>query len=219
MGVEQTTTVAALTDRCNWELRNSDDVQYTDPEQLVYYNKTVELLHQVLIDEESALVRTGTGTLATVNGTETYDLSANSMGDLWIPYKVWIAGSDPMEQCEEGDRWEYIDSDGNLSNDEPSKYYLDAGHYIGFLDEPDAVYTVNFVYYPNYVYVTVDTGNVPYRGLLNSAIIEGMKMWARNRSRSPASVEAALLAYFQDMGLKLDRKRRVRQSAITVRKR
>ncbi len=164
------------------------------------------------------MVRTGTGTVATVNGTETYDLSANSMGDLWVPYKVWITGSDPMAQVEEEDRWSYIDSDGNLSNDEPVEYYLDADHYIGFLDEPDAAYTVNFIYYPNYVYESSDANNVPYRGQFNSSIIEGMKMWARNRSRSPASVEAALLAYFQDMGLKLDRKRRVRQSAITVRK-
>jgi len=218
MAAEETTTIAVLTDRCNWELRNSDNVQYTDPEQLVYYNKSAALMHKILMQEDSSIVRTGTGTLATANGTETYDLSANSMGDLWVPYKVWIAGSEPMEQCEEGDRWDYIDSDGNLSNDEPSKYYLDAGHYIGFLDEPDAIYTVNFVYYPNYVYISDDSQNVPYRGLFNDAIIEGMKMWARNRSRSPASVEAALLAFYQDQALVLDRRRQKRQSAITVRK-
>ncbi len=52
MAAEATTIIATLIDRCNWELRNSDDVQYTDPEQLVYYNKTTELVHKILIDEE-----------------------------------------------------------------------------------------------------------------------------------------------------------------------
>jgi len=219
MGSEATTTIEDLTDRCNWELRNSDDVQYTDPETLVYYNKTADLLYKVLVVEDSAMARTGTGSLATVDGTETYALDSNSMGDLWVPYKVWIAGSEPMEQLEEADRWDYIDSDGNLSNAEPENYYLGSGHTIGFLDEPDAIYTVNFVYYPNFVYEADDQEDVPYRGLFNAAIIEGMKMWARNRSRAPASVEAALLAFFQDQALRLDRKRQARQTAITVRKR
>jgi hypothetical protein len=196
-----------------YELRDPNGTNYNKDsayaELLGYLNRCNELIYEILVDEDSELVRTGSGSLSTVDGTQSYDLSANTMGDMWVPHRVWISTYDPMEMCEETDLYDAITAEESSDNARtiPEEYCI-VGDYIWFRDVPDAAYTVNLRYFPNFVPITGTTSNMPYKNLFNNDIIEGIKLFAKNRNERSFQVEALLKDVFMEKALRITRKRR-----------
>lgn len=206
MGSARAITAADLIAQIDYDLRNSTSkTQYATAELFVYLNRCLELVYQVLLDSESELILTGTGTITLSAGTSVYSLTSNSMGDLWVPYRVWISEYDPMEEGEEEDRYPYLrleDEGDTSSRTRPTSFYLE-GDNIGFLPYSDDTYTANLKYYPNFVPLSASTENMPFKNLFNMQVAEGVKLFAKNRNNDALSVEASLMEVFQQRALQI----------------
>lgn len=203
-------TVVDLITNCGYELIDTDHTQWSETELFTYFKKCHRLLHQVLIDSESELVRTGTGDINTVVGQEKYVLDEEDMGDLWTVHKVWVSEYDPIDMVDEDERYQYVKSEeeGQTSaRTRPDSYYLTLND-IAFLPFPDIVYTINIIYYPQYVAPSATTDSTPYRGIFDNLLEEGMLMYAKNRNELPMNVEGVLLDMFERQAMRLSRKRR-----------
>lgn len=217
MGNLRTYLVSEMITDLRYELRDTvTTYQYADAELTSYINKVSEIIHMMLIDAESEIVRTGTGTITTVAGTQSYDLDDNSMGDLWVPHRVWVDEYEPMTMCEE---WELFDGINAEERSEtghrslPEKYYLEDDD-IWFREVPDDAYTVRLKYYPNYTLVTT-TDACPFRHIFNQDIIEGVKILAKNRNEMDVQVDAVLKDYFEGISRKIMKRRQYKK--ITIR--
>lgn len=213
-------TIGSIVQQINWELRNTG-AQYSPAEINGYLNRSMELLYQVLCSEESPLILKGTGKLQIDESAMEYDLSNFDMGDLWFVHRCWIPGSDPMELTDEENKYTYIQQveDGGVYGDsEPTQYYLVGDSTIGFLPPPDQQYTVNVVYFPNYVPIDTPASPMPYRNFFNQEIVEVAKMFAKNRESTPLGIDAVMMELFQTRALDVSRKRVKREMAITVKK-
>lgn len=206
MGAARTITFSAFKDQCNYELRNTDQVQYTTTEMFTYIDRCQEIIYEILVDSESELVYTGTGSFVTVAGTEAYDLAANSMGDAWTLRRVWITGSEPMGIVNEEDRYDYL-AGSTSSRSQPEYYYLE-GDNIGLLPIADAVYTINVKYFPNWTPYSTSATTLSFKNLFNPQIKAGVKLFAKNRENEYIGVEAELMELFQERALQLMRRRR-----------
>ncbi len=228
MAAAREVTTTTLTDELNYELRNTRAKQWVDAEILVYINKMYELIYQVLVESNSELIATGSGTITTVAGTEAYALSSNSMGDFWAPYMlsaedneyaIYLTDSSgniyaPIEMVEREDRYAYVVA-GSDSRNRPTGFYLDVDN-MGFLPVPDAVYTVTIdKYFPNWVPLA-DGVNMPLKNLFNAQIKEGVKLTAKNREGYNMAIEAAMLQVFQDRALAIQRYRRRPKHQMSV---
>lgn len=203
-------TISDLITNASYELIDIDHTQWSEVELFTYFKKCHRLLHQVLIDSESELVRTGTGDITTTAGQEKYVLNEEDMGDLWTIHKVWVSEYDPMDFVEEDERYQYVKSEeeGQTSaRTRPDSYYLTLND-IAFLPFPDIAYTINIIYYPQYTAPSAITENTPYRGLFDGLLEEGILMYAKNRNELPMNVEGVLLDMFERQAMRLSRKRR-----------
>lgn len=203
-------TTTTLKSQIRYEIRDINSTQYTDAELLVYINKCLEIAYEELVNQKSELVRTGSGTITTVAGTQSYDLSANDMGDLWIPHRVWISEYEPMEMCEEKDLYDAINANegSTTSRTIPDEYCI-IGDYIWFKDYPDDAYTVNIRYFPNFVPLS-SGGTMPYKNLFNQEVVEGVKFLAKHRNEKAIGVDATLKDIFHDRAMQLVYRRRAK---------
>lgn len=212
MGSARAITAATFIDQINYELRNTNEHQFTEDESLVYINKMYEMIYMLLCDMRSELVRTGSGSVTTVAGTETYSLTTATMGDFWMPWRIQISKYNPMRQVQEDDRWEYKIYEDNSSTalrSRPTMFYI-RGDYLGLLPIANAVYTVNVFYFPNFVPLANSGVNMPLNNLFNQQIGEGLKFLAKNREENPNSnIDALLMKMFMDRANKLSRLRKV----------
>lgn len=208
MAAAQTVTAAQLITRCRYDLRDENAHQWTDPELLSYINDNLELIYEILIDCDSELIRTGSGTFDTVSGTETYDLSTEGMGDFWSPYKIWCPTDGPreLELVNTDERYDYQIDATTWNQGEPYHYYLE-GDAIGLLPIPDAIYQINLKYYPNFVPLASTAANLPFKNLFNLQIQQAVNMKAKHRDMMNTSIETALMALFQDRAAAIMRKR------------
>jgi hypothetical protein len=214
-------SIGEVLKQVNYELRNTG-AQYAPEEMTGYLNRSMELLYHVLCTEESPLLRKGQGSLQLAADAYEYDLSGADMGDLWFVHRAWIPGSDPMDLCDEDDKYTYLrdyETGVHYGDSEPVSYYLVGDSTIGFLPFPDAGYQVNVVYYPNYVPIDSQAAPMPYRNMFNQELIEVTKMFAKNRESTPLGIDAAMMELFQLRALELSRKRVKREMAITIRRR
>jgi len=218
MGDARTTTVANITTRFNYELRNTQAVQWEAAETLNYINKWLSFIYMILVEHESDLViNTTPGSFVTVVGTPTYDLSTNSMGDLLVPIHVWLDGLAELEKAEESDSMAHVISkeQGNTSYSQPSSYYIE-GDNMGLLPFPDDIYTVKVKYIPDYTELTLTTESIPYKNLFNNVLVEGVKVIAKNREGYGTAVDAALMELFQDRAMSILRKRQKQNASLYV---
>ena len=212
-------TISDLITNCGFELIDQDHNQWSETELFTYFKKAHRLLHQVLIDSESELVRTGTGTIITVAGTEKYVLADENMSDLWIVHKIWVSEYDPIDMVEEDSRYTYVKSEeeGEISaRSRPDGYYLTLND-IGFLPFPDSAYTINIVYYPEYTSPSSIEENTPYRGLFDNLLEECMIMYSKNRNELSMNIEGVMLDLFEQQAMRLSRKRRKKVYQISPR--
>lgn len=221
MGDARTEDAASIISKALYELRDSSGTNYNADgayeELFGYLNRCNELIYEILVDEDSEMVRTGTGSLTTVAGTQNYDLSANSMGDLWVPHRVWISEYEPMEMCEEEDLYDAINTnEGTSTNRAQPEQYCIIGDYLWFMDVPDDAYTVNLRYFPNFVPLTDTESNMPYKNLFNNEIIEGIKILSKHRNEVGVQVDAQLKDIFFARAMRLVRKRRQKRVSIKV---
>ncbi len=164
MAASQDTTAETIVDQVDYEMRNTRRKQYTGNELFEYLRKCVEMIYAILVDNNSELIATGSGSFSTVAGTEAYDLSSNSMGDLWTIYKLTMddpayavyltdASSNvyaPLEMVEYENKYSYLQN-ASANRNRPTGFYL-FGDNMGLLPVADAVYTVTIdKYFPNYV--------------------------------------------------------------------
>ena len=205
-----------------YELRDPNGYVYNKDgayaELLGYINRCCDLIYEILLNKESELIFTGSGTITTVAGTQSYDLDSNSMGDLWAfrklrrhRYSVWISTYDPMEMCEEDDIFDArIANEGSgVSRSQPDRFCV-IGDNLWFEQMPDDAYTVNVEYYPNFVKLSAVTATMPFKNLFNNDITEGVKLFAKNRNERSFNAEAILKDRFTVRALRIERRRRRR---------
>jgi len=209
MAAARTVAITDFYQNILYELRDPEGNIYNKDgayaELARYLRRCCELIHDILLDLESEIILTGTGTIATVDGTQSYDLSANTMGDLVLPEKIWITNYERMEVCE---RWEIDDAIqqeeiSDSSRGVPERYCI-IGDYIWFETVPDDAYTVNFRYFPNY---TDPATSMPYKNIFNNDITEGVLLFAKRRNERDMGVEAILKDMFLRRASKIIRRR------------
>ena len=226
MGDARSVLASAIISNVAYELRDKAAQQYTystDHDELfVYLNKCLELIYSILADENSELVTTGSGTITTVAGTETYALASNSMGDFWLPskitggryhgdYEIYMTDAEsnifpPIDLIPYGDRYSYLQA-GSSARSRPVTFYLNGAN-IGFLPVPDAVYTVTVArYIPNFVPLEDATKAMPHKNLFNQQVEEGVKMIAKNRNSGGSGYESVMMDLFQQRALEIARGR------------
>ncbi len=222
MGSAESVLASAIITQVLYELRDPNGYVYNKDgafaELLGYINRCLELIYEILLDKESEIIYTGTGTITTVAGTQNYDLSANTMGDFWAPrklrrnrYSVWISTLDPMDMCEEDDLFDAINANegSTTSRAQPDRFCI-LGDYIWFEFVPDQAYTVNLKYYPNFVKLAAVTSAMPYKNLFNNDVVEGVKLFAKHRNERSFNAEAILKDRFTQRALRVERRRRRR---------
>lgn len=202
MGDARTVDASVIISNVQTELRENTTTprDFTNAVLLIYLKKCHGLIHDILVKQKSELVLTGTGSFSTVAGTEGYVLSANSMGDLIVPHTVWVSGSDPMTEGMESGRYQYqrMEEESDTSaRQEPTEWYLEGGN-INLMPFPDQAYTVYLKYFPNYVPLTDEDADMPFRNLFNSSIEEGMKLIAKHSHNRSVNIDAALQQIFHD---------------------
>lgn len=216
MGDARAVLISSLTTLFNYELRNEHAKQWDATETLSYVNKWLEFIHMILIEHESELVQTGSGTITTVAGTDEYALADNSMGDLLaIPHgdddysRVRISGVGILTLGDRKDRTAHLISKdaATTAYSQPSEYYLHGGNFC-LLPFPDAVYTIYITdYMPDYTAITAVTESAPYKNLFNNVLVEGVKIIAKNRESYGTAIDAALMELFTDRAMSIIRKR------------
>lgn len=234
MGDARTVTAANLITDILYELRDPDGTNYNADgayaELLGYINKCNETIYEILVDENSELVRTGTGTITTVAGTQSYALASNSMGDFWLPavlgqrdgddvYGVWVSTYEPMKMCTQEDLWETINAEENSETGHrtiPERFCI-IGGYIWFEQSPDDAYTVYLRYFPNFTPLSATTGTIPYNNLFNQEIIEGVKVLAKHRNDIDVQIDSILKDIFHDRAMRLTRKRKKTSASFSPR--
>ena len=231
MGAAQTYTAANIFTEALYKLRDPNGTNYNldgeYAELLTYLNSCLRLIHEILIKEDSELVRTGTGTITTVAGTQYYSLADNTMGDLWAVrklqrnrYAIWVSEYEPMTMCEEDDLYDAINNEesGNTSRTRPEEFCI-IGDNLWFKDVPDAAYTVNVRYYPNFVPLTATTDAVPYKGLFNNEMVEGVVLLAKHRNEIGVQVDALLKDMMHERAMQVTRRRQKKCVSIVPRMR
>jgi hypothetical protein len=225
MGDARDVAASTIIDQIEYELRDADNTNYSTTELLAYINRCNEWIYEILVDENSEMVGTSTGTITTVAGTQNYTLADNSMGDFWLPVRlkngrhaVWISEYEPMQMCSEDDLYDAINANegSTTSRAQPERFCLRGGD-IWFEEVPDDAYTVNLRYYPNFTPLADTSANMPYYNLFNNDIIEGVKVLAKNRNERGANVDAMLKNMFQERALRLMRMRRKNEVSIKPR--
>jgi len=217
MGDARTYTAAQLITDLRYELRDEVSGQYADAELLSFINKYLEITYEFLIYYESDLVRTGTGTITTAAGTQSYALASNSMGDFWLPHKIWVSEYEEMEMCPEEDIYAALHLEEKSETGHrrrPIKFCL-VGDYVWFEQVPDDTYTVNLRYYPNFVVLANVDATIPLKNLFNQQIVEGVKVMAKYRNELNVHFDALLKEIYEDRAMKIMYKRSVRESRIT----
>ena len=204
MGSAQAPTAGEIIAGVRYQLRDQNSKQYTDDELLTFLNDWNAEVYKALVYDQSELIRTGSGTITTVAGTETYSLSAVgvAMGDLWAPHRVWIAGYEPLELGVEDDRYDYEQADGTFTRRQPESFYLTAGS-MGFVPVPDAIYTVRVKYYPEFVPLASVMATMPYRNLFNQQIAYGVQLTAKARQMQNAAIETSMMQLHADIAHKI----------------
>lgn len=225
MGNARDVAASTIISNVAYELRDKAAQQYTystaHDELFVYLNKCLEMIYGILTEENSELVTTGSGTITTVAGTETYVLSASAMGDLWIPAKItggmydgdheiYLTDSSsniypPIKMVPYGNRYSYVIS-GSASRSRPVGFYLNSGN-LGLLPVPDAVYTVALRYIPNWTPLATSAAYMPFKNLFNQQVEEGIKMIAKQRNNLGAGYESVMMDLFQNRALEISRLR------------
>ena len=204
MGSAQAPTAGEIIAGVRYQLRDQNSKQYTDDELLTFLNDWSAAVYKALVYDQSEIVRTGSGTITTVAGTETYSLSAVgvAMGDFWAPHRVWIAGYEPLDLGEEDDRYDYEQTDGTFTRRQPESFYIAAGS-MGFVPVPDAIYTVRVKYYPEFVPLTSVASTMPYRNLFNQQIAYGVQLTAKARQMQNAAIETSIMQLHADIAHKI----------------
>ena len=204
MGSAQAPTAAEIIAGVRYQLRDANQKQYDDAELLAFLNDWNAEVYKSLVYDQSELIRTGSGTITTVAGTETYSLSAVAiaMGDFWAPHRVWIAGYEPLDKGDEDDRYAYEQTSGTFTRGQPESFYLTAGS-MGFVPVPDAIYTVRVKYYPEFAPIASTAGTMPYRNLFNQQIAYGAQLTAKARQMQNAAIETSMMQLHSDIAHKI----------------
>lgn len=194
----------------SYSLRNASG-EFDDPELLSYLNRAYECLYKVLVKMKNEKVRTGSDSFSTTAGTQSYDLTASgiSITDMWVPDKVWVSGSELMDVCFDEDLYDTInqEEDGNTGHrTEPTEYCL-INNTVWFKECPDAVYTVNFKYFPSFSVLTNYTADMPLQGIFNMALLQATIMYAKTRNEMNPSINIQLSELFKAEALWLLGKR------------
>lgn len=215
------TTVAESITQISYELRN-DAGEFTSPELLAYHNRVCEILHFTLVRMESDLVRTGTCSFVTVAGTQSYDLTAASplpaLTDFLIPHRVWVSTYPPMDMCEEIDLYEGIneEEDSQTGHRAQPYSYCILNQTMWFKEVPDAVYTIEVRYFPNFATLAATSADIPHHGLFDQAIAQSVILLAKNRDDQSVSLEGQLMSMIEAEALKVLGRRTKIQKKITV---
>jgi hypothetical protein len=216
MATARTILVSDFLADIEFELKNTESIVPKTTELLEYLNKAYSMQYQLLVADKSDLIRSADTTFSTADGTEVYALSATTAvsTDLWVMHKIYLttgAGANltPLELVEEDERFSHILGtvvQRAALEATPTKYYLSNSN-IGLLPVPDAIYTVHFNYYPNWVPLAI-SDNMPLKNLYNDALRESTLFTAKNRDMMPSEVNAQLWQILRKNALNVESLRR-----------
>jgi hypothetical protein len=159
---------------------------WSDVELLANANKAVDYINQLLISRSNPL-SIKSGSVALIDGTETYTFAGAGMSDFLAVYegtKIDNSGvsiiDSRLESMKESDRTDFINDDGTMDEQEPTNFYIGTT-YIGFLPVPDTAYTATVWYYFQPVALILTT-EMPWSGIFNEAISSFMTNMALVRA-------------------------------------
>jgi hypothetical protein len=209
------TTPNSLIVDVGYELQNASG-DFEKPELLSYINRSLEMIYRKLVQVGSEIVRTGTGSFDTVAGTQSYDLTSESMTDIWVINRVWIEGSELMDLCIEKDLYDTINAEENSETGhrcEPLEYCLIVNQ-LWFKESPDDAYTVQVRYFSKFTSLTLN-GTMPYNDLANTQVRDMVLLLAQNRIQRNEKLHAQLLVINQQamnviVGLREKQKKNIR---------
>lgn len=202
----------------DYELQNESG-DFTRPELLSYINRALEMIYSNLVEKKSEFVRTGTGSLSTVEGTQSYDLTHEdiAVSDLWILHRVWVTGEEPMKHCLEKDLYDTINAEENSETGhrcEPQNYCL-VGNTLWFKESPDAVYAINLRYFPSFTAIALGT-DMPYNDAANLPVKDMLVVLAKNRLKTNNNLHAQLWSLTSQASNRIIGLREIKQKQIKV---
>ena len=209
-------TASDIITEVGYELVNESG-DFGNSELLAYINHALELLHCELVDRGSELARTGTGSFTTTAGTQSYDLTSESMSDIWRIHRVWVSGSLPMDACEESDLYESINAEEDSETGhrtEPQHWCL-IGDTLWFQEVPDDAYTINVRYFPKFSALTIND-DMPYHDLLNLPVKSMVMLLARNRNLGIDRLHSQLVNIVQSAVSRLVNSREMKRIRLKV---
>lgn len=241
MGTARSFTVDQLITEKQFDLRDKLSAsRFETGELLAYANRSYEILYMILANMNSDLVASGSGTITLADGTGEYSLSSNSMGDLWLPYKlnkqnrqgkdlfaIYLTDSssgvhDALPMVSYEDHMDDLLS-GTSGESQPQGFYLFGGN-IGFSPVPDTTYTCTVLkYIPNFTPLSSASGttvasSMPFYGIFNQDIGYGIELFAKQRNDvSSVAIEAQLMDYFRVQAIKIMGSRQHQPSSFSPR--
>lgn len=169
----------------------------SDTQVLGIVNGILEDINKDLQQIESSLVYTH-GTIATVAGTMEYTPGFTHQG--FMDDGVWITDENRwLKLLTEADKvgYDYLSSTG-----EPEGYYLTEDGKAGFLWVPDAIYTVNVLYWKALTEMTaVASDTLPWGGIWNRFIQERLTMDLMMIQERDVSQQSVLVSQMYDQAM------------------
>ncbi len=197
----------------NFELRNRLSLQFPDQELFLYLKRGHEIVHNLLVQFKSDLVREK-GDLSTVVGQSEYAYAEIGMPDISIVESVRMVGEPGMERLSSGD-FESLSIDlerESLYLAIPTQFYPERDS-LHLFYPPDTAAVVKIGYYPWLSPLTAsftqagkfsgETPDMPYRDALNSVMAGMIKMLAKNRNADGSQLDPALMEIAQEQVLRI----------------
>ena len=181
---------------------------YQDAQVLGLVNSILEDINKDLQGIESNLVYSH-GTITTVSGTMEYTPSFTHQG--FCDNGVWISDNF-LTFLNEADKvaYDYLNATG-----EPEGYYLTEDGKVGFLWVPDAIYTVNILYWKPLTEMTaIASDTIPFSGIWDRFVQERLVMDLMMIQERDVTQQSAIVAGVYDQAMSAVYRRGVRPRRI-----
>lgn len=192
------TTAAAIIANSRYDLRDIPKVQYSDAELLVFLNRSAEIVHGLLTDMESDLVREEADITLDAGGA-VVDLDEAEI-PLAVPWRAILAGQ-PLKLATDEETRSF--ASGSVG---APRYYWIAKTLLKFWPATPSLVTLRLEYFPRFVAMAADD-EMPFQGLFDVTLTQSTVMFAENRNAQGNPVTAAVMDLARDRAMALVRKR------------
>lgn len=171
-----------------YDLRDVDDIEYTDEELLDFVNRSNRVLYTALGNFKSELVY-NSADLSVLAGNRQVSVPT----DFSIIIRLWV--DTKVEATEQTNEWITDRRKDNLSTGRPYYFALHGG-YLQFEKVTDVDYTFSIEYYTRPPTDLALTSDMPFRDAFNDEIAQVITLMAKNRFDLPMQGSSALYDFF-----------------------